>query len=47
MSQVNLVIYGKGMYHMAVRIYNALPNTLKEVSKDIKKLTQFKGIFVF
>jgi hypothetical protein len=37
MTQVNLAIYGKGVYHMAVRIYNALPNTLKEISKDIKK----------
>jgi hypothetical protein len=36
MTQVNQVIYGKGVYHMAVRIYNALPNTLKEISKDIK-----------
>jgi hypothetical protein len=27
MTQVNLAIYGKGVYHMAVRIYNALPNT--------------------
>jgi hypothetical protein len=27
-TQVNLALYGKGVYHMAVRIYNALPNTL-------------------
>jgi hypothetical protein len=24
MTQVNLVIYGKGVYHMAVRLYNSL-----------------------
>jgi hypothetical protein len=36
MNQVNLAIYGKGVHHMAVRIYNALPNTLKEISKDIE-----------
>jgi hypothetical protein len=33
---------------MAARIYNALPNTLKEISNDIKKFkNKFKGIFVF
>jgi hypothetical protein len=32
MTQVNLAICGKGVYHMAVKIYNALPNTLKEIS---------------
>jgi hypothetical protein len=38
MTQVNLAIYGKGVYHMTVRICNALANTLKEISKDIKSL---------
>lgn len=37
MTQVNLAIYGNGVYHMVVRIYNALPNSLKLISKDIKK----------
>jgi hypothetical protein len=32
MTKVNLAIYGKGVYHMVVRIYNALPNTLMEIS---------------
>jgi hypothetical protein len=29
MHQVNLAVYGKGVYPMAVRIYNALPTHLK------------------
>jgi hypothetical protein len=37
MTQVNLVIYRKGVNYMAARIYNSLPHTLKEISKDIKK----------
>jgi hypothetical protein len=40
MTQVNLAIYRNGVYHMAVRIYNALPDTLKETSNDIER---FKG----
>jgi hypothetical protein len=28
MYKVNLVKYGKGVYHMALRIYNGLPNKL-------------------
>jgi hypothetical protein len=36
MTQVNLAIYGNGVYHMAVKIYNALPNSLKLISEDIK-----------
>jgi hypothetical protein len=35
MNQVNLAKYGNGVLHMAVRIYNALPNKLKLVSNDI------------
>jgi hypothetical protein len=38
MTQVNLAVYGKGVYHVAVRIYNALPNTLKVISGEIKCL---------
>jgi uncharacterized membrane protein YccF (DUF307 family) len=41
MTQVNLAVYGKGVYHMAVRIYNALPNTLKVISKDMKKFKNY------
>jgi hypothetical protein len=37
MTWVNLVVYRKGVYHMAVRIYNALPNTLKVISEDTQK----------
>jgi hypothetical protein len=29
MNQVNLMKYGNGVIHMAVRIYNALPNKFK------------------
>jgi hypothetical protein len=28
MYQVNFATYGNGVYHMAVRIYNGLPNKL-------------------
>jgi hypothetical protein len=35
MTQVNLAMYGNGVFHMAIKIYNALPNSLKEISKDI------------
>jgi hypothetical protein len=35
-SQVNLSVYGKEVYLMAVRIHNALLNTLKGVSEDMK-----------
>jgi hypothetical protein len=37
MYQVNLAKYGNGVYHMAVRIYNGLPNKLKEISDNSKK----------
>jgi hypothetical protein len=37
MTQVNLAKHGNGVHHMAVKIYNALPNTLKEISKDTVK----------
>jgi hypothetical protein len=39
MNQVNLAKYGTGVHHMAVRIYNGLPNKLKAISNDPK---QFK-----
>jgi hypothetical protein len=34
MYQVNLAKYGNGIYHMAVRIYNGLPNKLKIISNN-------------
>jgi hypothetical protein len=37
MNQVNLTKYGNGIIHMAVWIYNALPNKLKINSNDINK----------
>ena len=37
MSQVNLAKYGNWVIHMAVRIYNALPNKIKVTSNDINK----------
>jgi hypothetical protein len=36
MNQVNLAIYGNGVNHMAIRVFNALPNTLKDDFNDIK-----------
>jgi hypothetical protein len=41
MYQVNLAKYGKGVHHMAVRIYR-LPNKLKIISNNSNK-----GIFAF
>jgi hypothetical protein len=35
--KVNLAKYGKGGYHMAVRIYNGLPNKLKIISNNSNK----------
>jgi hypothetical protein len=35
--QVNLAIYGKGVYHMAVKVFNGLPYNLKEISNNPKK----------
>jgi hypothetical protein len=37
MSQVNLAVYGNGVVHMVVKIYNTLPNSLKKISMDIKR----------
>jgi hypothetical protein len=37
MDQVNLAKYGKGVQHMAVRIYNGLPNKLKIISNNSNK----------
>jgi hypothetical protein len=37
MSQVNLTIYGKGVYHTGVKVYNALPYKLKDISDSPKR----------
>jgi hypothetical protein len=37
MYQVNLTKYGNGVYHMAVRIYNGLPNKLNIISDNPNK----------
>jgi hypothetical protein len=37
MYQVNLAKYGNGVYHMAVRINNGLPNKLKIISNNSNK----------
>jgi hypothetical protein len=37
MYQVNLAKYGKGVYHMAVRIYNGLPNKLNIILNNSNK----------
>jgi hypothetical protein len=51
MTQVNLAKYGNGVHHMAVRIFNALPISLKAISKDINKfkdiLKQFLHLNMF
>jgi hypothetical protein len=37
MHQVNLAIFSKGVYHMAIKFLNGLPDTLKINSSDPKK----------
>jgi hypothetical protein len=39
MYHVNLAKYGKGVYHMAVKVFNGLPYNPKVISNDTK---QFK-----
>jgi hypothetical protein len=40
MNQVNLVKYGNGVFHMAVRMYNALPNEIKTTFNNINNFKQ-------
>jgi hypothetical protein len=48
MYQVNLAKYGKGVYHMAVRIYSGLPNKLKIISNNSNKFkASLKEFFAF
>jgi hypothetical protein len=37
MYQINLAKYGNGVYHMAVRIYNGLPDKLKIILNNSNK----------
>jgi hypothetical protein len=37
MNQVNLAIYGKGVFHMAIKVFNELPHEIKETYSDPKK----------
>jgi hypothetical protein len=47
MTQVNLEIHKKGVNYMAARIYNSLPHTLKEISKDVKKFKHSLKEFLY
>jgi hypothetical protein len=40
MNQVNLMKYGNGVFHMAVRVYTALPNEIKTTFRNINKFKQ-------
>jgi hypothetical protein len=37
MNQVNLARYGKGVLHMATKVFNKLPYDLKKISGHQKK----------
>jgi hypothetical protein len=37
MHQVNLAIFSKGVYHMAIKVFTGLSDTLKINSSDPKK----------
>jgi hypothetical protein len=37
MRQVNLAIFGKGVYHMAIKVFNGLPETHNINSSAPKK----------
>ena len=45
--QVNLAKYRNGVYHMAARIYNGLPNTLKVISNNTNKFKASLKEFLF
>jgi hypothetical protein len=40
MNQVNLMKYRNGVFHMAVRVYTALPNEIKTTFRNINKFKQ-------
>jgi hypothetical protein len=47
LNQVNLEKYGKGVYHMAVKVYSGLPKNLKIIANDINKFqVKFKEFLI-
>jgi hypothetical protein len=47
MHQVNLAIYGNGVYHMAIKVYNGLPYELKTNFSYPKKFkANLKDFFI-
>jgi hypothetical protein len=47
MSQVSLTIYGKDVCHTGVKVYNALPYKLKEISDDPKRFKSESKEFLY
>jgi hypothetical protein len=47
MMQVNLTIYRKGVYHAGVKVYNALPYKLKEISDNPKRFKSELKEFIY
>jgi hypothetical protein len=47
MLQVSLTIYGKGVYHTGVKVYNALPYKLKEISDNPKRFKSVLKEFLY
>jgi hypothetical protein len=41
MHQVNLAIFSKGVYPMAIKVFNGLPDTLKINSSDPSRFLYF------
>jgi hypothetical protein len=37
MHHVSLAIFSEGVYHMAIKVFNGLSDTLKIISSDSKK----------
>jgi hypothetical protein len=47
MHKVNLAIFSKGVYHMAIKVFSGLPDTIKINSSDPKKFkANLKDFFV-
>jgi hypothetical protein len=47
MYQVNFMKYENGVYHMAVRIYNALPNKLEVISNNMNNFKDTLKEFLY
>jgi hypothetical protein len=47
MNQVNLMKYGNGVFHMAVKMYNALPNEIKITFNNINNFKQSLKDFLY